>query len=295
VRWDRFLTVAVAGPLCRFLRRREDARVPILMYHSVSDDTEPGVAAYYRLNVPPALFAEHVRWLKSAGYRTLHLSACARLLRAGSSLPERGIILTFDDGYLDFLQHAVPCLRAAGFTATMFLPTGLIRDDTGVFRGKPLLSWGQVTQLAGEGFEFGSHTVTHPVLVDLPSAEVEREVVESGRDMAERLGVVEPVFAYPYAFPSGDRAFAGRFGNLLARAGYCACVTTDIGRVRAGADPLALRRLPVNGADDRRFFQAKVQGAYDWLAWPQALSKRRKQWRRKLDRRPGSSHSNHGR
>lgn len=55
--------------------------------------------------------------------------------------------------------------------------------------------------------------------------------------------------------------------------GYETCVTTQIGRYRPGADPLQIKRLPVNSGDDDKLFQAKLEGGYDWLAWPQAASK----------------------
>ena len=65
----------------------------------------------------------------------------------------------------------------------------------------------------------------------------------------------------------------GAFRSLLMQAGYTCCATTEIGRVKAGDDPFRLKRLPVNGLDDAQFFRAKLEGGYDWLAWPQAIRK----------------------
>jgi hypothetical protein len=81
-------------------------------------------------------------------------------------------------------------------------------------------------------------------------------------------------FAYPYAFPQEDRVFVDRFTSEVATAGYRTAVTTVIGRAGPKANPLALKRLPVNECDDEALFGTKLAGAYDWIGGLQLLARR---------------------
>ena len=85
-----------------------------------------------------------------------------------------------------------------------------------------------------------------------------------------------PMFAYPYAFPQEDRDFVNRFRHELLSQGYCGAVTTVIGRMRPGSDPLCLKRLPVSEADDELLLISKLAGAYDWVGGLQFLFRRAK-------------------
>jgi peptidoglycan/xylan/chitin deacetylase (PgdA/CDA1 family) len=244
------------------------------MYHAITDDAEPGVSGYYRLNTPPSLFREHMAILRQGGFRGVTLSEGMRILEQGRQPESRAVVVTFDDGFRDFLTEAWPVLREHGFGATMFLPTRFIGDEAVSFKGRPCMTWAEIRELQVAGVEFGSHTVNHPELVKLPWGDVERELRESRRQIESALQVPVTTFAHPYAFPQGDPAYAGRFRELLSAAGYRHGVTTCVGTVRAGDDPLLLRRLPANGADDAALFRAKLHGAYDWLGVPQRLVKR---------------------
>ena len=123
------------------------------------------------------------------------------------------------------------------------------------------------------GIEFGSHTVSHPKLVDLPWAEIESELSNSKLEIERQLGCPVSSFAYPYAFPEANNGFVTRFLEVLRETGYESCVTTRIGCARPEDNPLTLRRLPANGADDEALFGAKLDGGYDWLATGQTVFK----------------------
>jgi peptidoglycan/xylan/chitin deacetylase (PgdA/CDA1 family) len=142
-----------------------------------------------------------------------------------------------------------------------------------MFKGKECLIWDEVRELHQAGIEFGSHTISHPILVDLSPAELENELSGSKYSIEHQLGCRISSFAYPYAFPRGRRAFAAQLRECLSQAGYQNCVTTAIGRVKEGDDPYCLKRLPISQADDLRLLAAKLQGAYDWLAVVQSLVK----------------------
>jgi peptidoglycan/xylan/chitin deacetylase (PgdA/CDA1 family) len=161
------------------------------------------------------------------------------------------------------------------FGASVFLPTSFIGESTRQrFKGRECLTWPEVRDLGRRGVSFGSHTATHAVLHGLPWPQVRTELRHSREAMERATGVPVTTFAYPYAFPQQDRVFVARFCGELREQGYRACVTTVIGRHAPGDDPLRVKRLPVNEADDVRLFSAKLAGAYDWVGALQAAWKR---------------------
>jgi peptidoglycan/xylan/chitin deacetylase (PgdA/CDA1 family) len=276
LRLDRFLTLYFFGPLFRRYRAASDSAVSILMYHSISDDPEPGVLGYYRIATPPDRFREQMGWLHEQGYAVLNLAEALRRLEAKALDLDRCVVLTFDDGYLDFKTHAWPILAEFGFTATMFLPTAFIGNGRKSFNGRECLTWTEVRELQGYGVSFGSHTVSHSVLYDLPWRKVRGELLDSRLRLEDELQAPVHEFAYPYAFPQEDRGFVARFKLELRDQGYRAAVTTMIGQARRGGDSLCLKRLLINGCDDKRLFMAKLAGTYDWMAEVQRSARRLK-------------------
>jgi peptidoglycan/xylan/chitin deacetylase (PgdA/CDA1 family) len=208
----------------------------------------------------------------------------------GSTTSLRPVAITFDDGFRDFYTEALPVLAEHGFRATMYLPTAFIGDSRRTFAphggsrrlstlNSPLstafdcLTWSEVREARRAGMRFGSHTVNHPCLYDLPLAQIEAELRDSRAELEAKLGQPAQMFAYPYAFPEADKSFCDRLREILIASGYRSCVTTIAGRVVKGEDPYALRRLPMNGADDPALLLAKLEGAYDWMETAQCCFK----------------------
>jgi peptidoglycan/xylan/chitin deacetylase (PgdA/CDA1 family) len=155
----------------------------------------------------------------------------------------------------------------------VFLPTAFIGESRQTFKGRECLTWEEVRGLRGQGIQFGSHSVNHPLLYKTPWGEIENQLACSKKKLEQELGEKVASFAYPYAFPQQDQRFADTFKELLRQQGYRHCVTTMIGRVQSGDDLFSLKRLPVNDCDDRPLLLAKLSGAYDWLAYPQSWFK----------------------
>jgi peptidoglycan/xylan/chitin deacetylase (PgdA/CDA1 family) len=274
LRPDRIATLYFFHPLRRLLGR-EAVGIPILMYHSISDGSEPRRNAYFHTRTSPRVFWEHLSLLAREGYKTIGLGEAVRKLKQGAGGDEKLVVLTFDDGFADFYTEAFPALNTFGYTATMFLPTAYIGDSPREFNGTTCLTWNQVRELHGTGIEFGSHTVTHPQLTTLPASDIEREVLSSKREIEDRLGAPAVSFSYPYRFPETNRAFRQTFRETLRRAGYESGVSTIIGTADSASDPLFLERVPVNSGDDGAFFAAKLQRGYEWLHGLQYASKLR--------------------
>jgi peptidoglycan/xylan/chitin deacetylase (PgdA/CDA1 family) len=231
------------------------------MYHSVSGEERCTGHPYFRTATDPQVFRAHLQFLHDNGFKVLDLGDP---MGGGSGLG-KPVILTFDDGFLDFYTEAFPLLHRYGFSATVFLPTAYIGDTAKSFNGTQCLTWSQVRELQGAGIHFGSHTVTHPQLKTLTINDIREEVHCSKQTIEEKLGTSVKSFAYPYAFPEADRCFKQRLQVMLEEAGYENGVCTSIGTAGPNPHSFFLKRLPVNSLDDPRLFKAKLEGGYDWL------------------------------
>lgn len=247
------------------------------MYHSIRSSTDGDVWPYYETTTTPEMFAEHMAFLGRNGYRTIGLGELCQRLQEGRQ-DERWIVITFDDGYSDFYVHAYPVLAKFGFTATVFLPTAFIGLTRKQFNGKPCLTWTEVRELSSKGIAFGSHTVSHPHLRELKRDEILEELRRSRETIEQELGLKIDAFSYPFAFPETDATFRAQLQEMLETSGYNNGVCTTIGRADARRNRLFMKRLPVNSCDDRRLFEAKLAGAYDWVSTPQRWFKMVKDW-----------------
>jgi peptidoglycan/xylan/chitin deacetylase (PgdA/CDA1 family) len=266
-RLDRLLTLYCFSHLSKRIVEKDKA-TPILMYHSISDDEE-SVHPYYRINTSPKVFADHMLFLATQGYRTISLEELG-----GKDPDDKSAIITFDDGYENFYSKAFPILKNYGFSATVFLPTHYV--DNEAFKGKKCLTWQQVAELCKEGISFGSHTHTHPLLRSLSRAAVCDELITSRTILENKIGLPIKVFSYPYRFPEEQRTFVDFLKQALQDAGYTQGVTTRVGRHHNSDHPFFMKRLPINSCDDLTFFKAKLDGYYDWIHTAQVAKKRLK-------------------
>ena len=247
-------SVRSAAWVARTRGRPDTSGLRILLYHRVADDGDP-------LAVPPARFRAQMDFLASGGYRVLDLVEALSLLDRGP-VPPRTVGLTFDDGFADVRDNALPVLAAHGFRATVFVATGVTdgRRPFPWYQGPqpPVLGWADVEALDREGtLRFEAHTVTHPSLLALDEATARAEMRDSRIELEGHLQRPVTAFAYPAGL------FGDRERRLAAEAGFAAAVSCEPGVNEPGTDRLALRRRQIDARDRLLDFRAKVGGGHD--------------------------------
>jgi peptidoglycan/xylan/chitin deacetylase (PgdA/CDA1 family) len=267
-RIDRLATLYVCHPLAKLSGWSEKYCVPVLTYHSISENLFGKVHPYYHINTPVSIFSLQMRWLRQAGYRTISLSELMNGFEDAQDL-SKTVVLTFDDGYQDFYTDAFPILKQCGFTATVFLATDRIRDESVRVEGADYLTWSEVRELQTEGMTFGSHSVTHADLRSLGPEQIDYELGYSKESIEQRIGAQVESFSYPFALPEEDGDFIRYLADTLENMGYTNGVCSAIGRAKPKDTRFFLPRLSINSWDDLELLKAKVEGGYDWLHWPQ--------------------------
>ena len=228
------------------------APVPVLMYHSV---TETPPRSTRRLSVHPDAFAAQLGLLRRLGFTTPTFGEYAAAVSAGRPLPERSVVLTFDDGYADFHDNALPLLSSHGFTATVFVTTGWLQDAGRHAAGEPLdrmLSWKAVRWLAEAGIEIGAHSHSHAQLDQLSAAALRDELSCSKAQLESEIGRPVQSLAYPFGYSSA------RVREEVAASGYrfAAAVANRVDGRRP--DALALSRLTVRRSTSPETFERLV-------------------------------------
>ena len=245
-------------------------RVPVLMYHSVAD----GASSRFKpFTVAPALFAEHMAVLSQRRAAPITLSRFVQAMerisirsmedpkggackaKPGSvpmappfgsvaTLPDRAVILTFDDGFADFHTHALPVLERYAFPATLFAATAYIGQTSRWLEregesDRPMLSWEQLTDAASRGIECGGHGHLHIALDTAPETGVIEDLTTCKRLLEERLARPVDAFAYPFGYytPATQR--------LVRAAGYTSACAVRYDYSSAHDDRFAIARLPV--------------------------------------------------
>ena len=217
----------------------------IFMYHGVADvDEDPN-----QLCVSPARFAEQMAWLARRGLRGVGIAELVDAMRAGR---QRGLVgLTFDDGYTNVLETALPVLRQHGFGATAYIISDRLGGTNEWDEGPvwQLMTGDQVRELAEAGIEIGSHAATHMRLAGATPAQLTAEISESRTSLGALLGTEIRGFAFPY----GSMDAASR--QAVRDAGYEYACAVEASTAEIGL--MALPRLYVGEQDDARRMTVK--------------------------------------
>lgn len=251
-------------------------RLPILAYHSIADG-EPNP-----LTIRPDVFQEQMRFLKDNGYRVDPLEEAVSKLATGQDV-RRSVVLTFDDGYRDFLENAAPLLARYDFRATVFvitnctLPAGDVAEAAA--SGRRYLRLPEIREVLAMGHAVGSHSVSHPWLSLVSPAELRSELETSKAFLEAELGVAVPTFAYPYGEASR------RERRAVRDAGYeWACIVGGLWANDSSRDRFALGRFEVRRHQSLRDFQAILESPFKPALVRAALSRRLNRLRRGVRR-----------
>lgn len=187
---------------------------------------------------------------------------------AGHRSGGTAVAITFDDGFRDIIEYALPALLKHDLVATVFLIEHAMKDG-GAWMGKPALSPANTRALAAAGIEFGSHSRSHISLASahLAPAVLEREIGGSETALEESLGVPIPYFAYPYGTA---RDIDDRVVQAVRQTGYRLGCTSIHGANSASTNPLLLRRVKVERFDSRATFRELLRGGMD--AWAASIT-----------------------
>jgi len=242
-----------AAWLVRTRGRLDASGLRILFYHRISDDRD-------ELAVTPKAFVEQMDYLAAQAYRVVDVLTAIDLLDAGEPLA-RTVGLSFDDGYLDVAEHALPILSERGFRATVFVAPAVTDGEASFswYKQQPeLLTWEDIAELDRDGtLRFEAHSLTHPELPALSAAEARREITGSKVVLESRLGRVVRAFSYPSGL------FGKRDQRLAAAAGFSVAVSCEPGVNDRWTDRFALRRRQVDARDSLLDFRAKLGGGHD--------------------------------
>lgn len=227
--------------------------VPILTYHNIG--TPPDGATHPGLYLALDKFRAQLALLARHGYRGVSMDEGLPFLRGERQ--GRVAIITFDDGYLDNLELALPALREHGFGATCYLVAEHIGefnawDSEQVRVKKPMMDLPRIREWLGGGMKIGSHSLTHPHLTRIDAERMRHEIAGSKTALEDRLGLAVDHFCFPY----GD--FDADCVTAAAAAGYVTAVTTERGRVRRGRRLLALPRIRNSGRRGAQVFPARL-------------------------------------
>jgi peptidoglycan/xylan/chitin deacetylase (PgdA/CDA1 family) len=191
--------------------------VPVLLYHSVSADAT-GLMQRYTLS--PGKFRQHVAWIVQNGLDTITVSDYAMALRGEKPWPRRPLVITFDDGYADFLVEAAPVLAEHGLVSTLYVTTRPIgRTRRGTMAGRVMLTWSELAELPALGVEIGGHSHDHAQLDLLPWDRVVQQVRTCKQALEDRLQFRVTSFAYPHGYNGATTRRAVRSAGYTSACG----------------------------------------------------------------------------
>jgi len=238
----------------------------VLAYHAINDLAGAPVVEPY--GVPPKTFRHQLKTLQRAGFRFISADEFLHFLHRGGGLPRHPLLLTFDDGYQELLDFALPMLKERRIPAVVFAVSGRLggTNEWDEACGAPrlrLLDLNGLRELAQAGVEIGAHSRTHRPLSSLPDEELADEVAGSVADL-EASGLDRPRL---FAYPEGD--YDERTVRAVGDAGLQAGFTVVPGRVRPGNDPYQIPRIEILRRDVGWRFLWKVMtaGRLTWRPW----------------------------
>ena len=229
----------------------EGTKVVVLNYHKVDN-------IHNSLSVITDDFERQMRYLSENGYNTITPEQLYDSITTGSELPEKPLLITFDDGYQDNYDNAYPILKKYNMKATIFVVTGFLG------KYKNYLTWEEARELEDNGISIESHTVNHKSMTELSDEQLRVELVNSRIDIKEKLGKE----SYFMAYPTGT--YNLHIANMVKEAGYKGAFTIKYGNVDTNTNVYAIERIPIFHTENtnKDFFQRlKYIPIFQKLGW----------------------------
>lgn len=231
------------------------------------------IFTYHGLSINPKkncveqnIFLSQVEWIKD-NYTVVSLSNLVDNHLSCENTLENFAAITFDDGYVNFLELAVPILEEFNCKATLFVPSGKVGQyndwDLGRpdFRKMPIMNFSQIQSLPDDLVDIGSHGISHQPLTLLSPAEVEDEITNSKKNLEEKTGRNVDFFSFPYGiFPRTQNI---TWSKPLSQ--YKGACTSRWGRSNHCDNRFSLKRVSISELDSMDDFYDKAYGFYDWL------------------------------
>lgn len=201
-------------------------KILVLNYHKIDNMN-------ISLSVLPKDFDQQMAYLKENGYHTISPKEMYAALTENAELPDKPVLITFDDGYADNYIYAYPILQKYGFKGTIFVITSFMDTQ------KNYITWAQAREMEAGGMSIESHTVTHKSMTELSDAQLRDELVNSKRAIEEKLGKEVDFIAYPTG------TYNLHIASLVQEAGYKGAFTIKYGNIDKASNLYALERVPV--------------------------------------------------
>lgn len=265
---------ALGNNLCiQGIRYFNKNKLRILYYHRVTKDREEAHTEDKNMFTKYDAFKEQMEYLKEY-YHPVGEEEIISAIENGGKLPEHAVWVTFDDGYKDNYTNVYPMLKELNIPATFFITTGFINqkevpadvalglDPKGLTN--LFMSWEEILDLKKNGFSIGGHTATHRILSAMNIGESENEILESKKEIEEKIQKKIYSFAYPHG-KEADINFEIH-PKMLQRCGFKLAVTTlgGVNSMDKKRNNLALRRMGISYEDNSDIFEFKVSSACPW-------------------------------
>lgn len=233
----------------------------ILMYHSIEnphpEEDKMGLA------VTPQIFYMHMKYLRENEFNIISLLELVNKITRRQSIPEKSVVVTFDDGYKSILTHALPTLEEFDFTASLFVNIYFLErklPHSEYWHHWQTLNWEEIRKLHEAGLTIGSHGTTHRRLTKVTDRELKKEIIESKEIIERNIGSRIFAFSYPHG------AFDDNVKRTLKDNNFCCGCSSIEGTNNARSDIFALRRTEVTAFDDTSHkFEKRILGSHDWL------------------------------
>jgi len=246
--------------------------IKVLMYHRVVDSVEEHMSQS-DLCIHTEALRQHLALLERWGFTAITFEDFRLFQKGEMNLPKKPVIITFDDGYVDTYELAFPLLQEFGMKAVIFVLgdrqiTTNTWDKLPAVHGERLMNDEQVIELHTEGFEIGSHTMTHAKLPLLPHDQAWDEISRSRMRLEILLNAPVQTFAFPYGFVSED------VKKMLQDAGYTIGCATHSGPAAFGTDLFEIRRILMPPNTDIVGLALRLLAPYEYYAWMRSQMKK---------------------